>query len=190
MSTYFTDEQFNNKSIDDIKFEKIQFEDCVFSNCNFSDVVWKDTQFIDCEFHECNLSNAKIEYTSFQTVRFIGCKMIGLQFDHANPFALTLSFEECLLQNSSFYGLNLAKTHWVKCNLSEVDFAACNLQQAHILGCNLEGAIFDNTQLQKTNLGASSNWIINPSINSVKGMVIDQRELKGLVAHLGIKIKR
>lgn len=60
-------------------------------------------KFIDCDFIECNLTNAMLSNTALQNVRFQDCKLVGVHFEHANPFGVQLSFTESLLDNLSFY---------------------------------------------------------------------------------------
>ena len=72
---------------------KGEYENCIFKNCNFSESNLSDFKFIDCEFIACNLSLAQLNGTAFRNVSFKDCKMLGLQFDHCNPFGLAFSFE-------------------------------------------------------------------------------------------------
>ncbi len=55
------------------------------------------------------MNMAILTKTTFMNIHFKDCKMLGLFFDHCNPFGLTVSFENCILTHSSFYKLRLKK---------------------------------------------------------------------------------
>ena len=75
------------------KLTKGEYTFCTFSNCDFSGLDFMHFRFEDCEFKNCNLSNCYWNETQLQQVRFANCKMIGNQFDKANPFLLELHFD-------------------------------------------------------------------------------------------------
>jgi len=89
--------------------EKGNYESCLFRNCNFTNSNLSDINVTDCRFEDCNLSLAKINNTQMNGITFVNCKMLGLKFEHCNPFLFKVDFESCQLNLSSFYKLKLKK---------------------------------------------------------------------------------
>src|SRR6476469_3968677 len=100
---YIDDETFDKKDFTVTGLEKGAYENCDFINCNFSSAVLSYFSFSECRFKGCNLSMAKTTKTAFTNVQFQDCKLLGLHFDDCNDFFLTVYFENCLLNLSSFY---------------------------------------------------------------------------------------
>ncbi|WP_291116039.1 pentapeptide repeat-containing protein [Empedobacter sp. UBA7248] len=180
------------------KFEQINFsenqniageyENCEFLSCDLNGLDLSDIKFIQCQFIECNLSNSSLENTSFQQVEFINCKMIGFNLENSNKFGLSISFENCTLNDSSFYELPLKKTKFSNCSLQNVEFSFADLSQAYFMNCNLAHAIFYQTNLKQANFKTAYNFTINPNDNELKGAQFSKENCIALLDYLGIKI--
>ena len=114
-----------NKTFDKLNFtntplEKGEYEKCTFQSCDFSNANLFDQKFFDCRFIECNLSLAKLDKTLFRDVQFKQCKMLGLLFEKCNEHGLSVSFENCNLTHSSFYGRKIKSTAFGRCRRSQV----------------------------------------------------------------------
>src|SRR5580704_8255842 len=106
----------NKIYIEEKTFEKIDFskeglvkgdyESCTFINCLFSNTDLSNINFAECEFKECNLSMAKLTKTTLRDITFKDCKLLGLHFQNCNDFLFSVSFDNCILNLSSFYKLN------------------------------------------------------------------------------------
>ena len=107
---YVTDKTFEKNNFSKDSLEKGEYEKCVFSQCDFSKANLSDFKFIDCEFKSCDLSLATIHGTAFRDVKFKDCKMLGVRFDHCNPFGLAFTFDNCILNHSSFSRIKIKKT--------------------------------------------------------------------------------
>lgn len=188
-NNHYYDKQFKQIDFTTRSQELGDFETCQFISCHFDAVNLSGLNFINCEFIECNLSLATLSGTSFQNVIFKNCKMIGFNLETCNPFGLKVSFEHCVLNDSSFYQLQLQKTHFKACNLENIDFGYCNLNQSYFENCNLKAAIFDQTNLEKANLISSYHFTINPTENKLKGAKFSKENCFGLLEHLAIKIE-
>ena len=116
--------------------------------------------------------------------------MLGVQFDHANPFLFQIEVNECQLNISSFYQVNLKNTIFNTCSLKEVDFTEANLTEVKMINCDLTHAIFDRTNLQKADLYSSYNFQIDPTNNTVKGAKFSKEGALGLLAVFNIKINK
>jgi uncharacterized protein YjbI with pentapeptide repeats len=128
-------------------------------------------KFMDCNFKECEMSMVKLQKTAFQDVNFMNCKLLGVHFEDSNPILLSLKFNQCQLDLSSFYRLKLPKTTFQKCSLKEVDFTETDLTSANFRECDLQLAIFDNTILEKADLSTAVNYAIDPDKNHVRKAV-------------------
>lgn len=144
------------------------FEGCRFFHCNFSGADLSGYNFTECEFKDCNLSSAKIIQTTFNDARFSDCKMMGLHFKNANEFLFTVSFENCILNISSFYKRKMKKTVFSRCSLQEADFTETDLTEVSFNECDLQLAKFEHTVLEKADLRTSYNYSIDPALNKVR----------------------
>lgn len=170
-------------------FEKGEYENCVFKNCNFGEVDLSDIKLIDCEFRECNLSLAQLNGTAFRGIIFKDCKMLGLQFERCNDFGLAVSFQNCQLNHSTFFQLNLRKTLFKDCQLREIDFSEANLTSAVFSDCDLAQSIFQNTNLEKADFRSAFNYIIDPENNRLKGAKFSLSGVSGLLDKYQINIE-
>jgi len=185
--------------IEDITFEKFDFkinpftkgeyEFCRFLNCDFSNVDLSDCKFIDCEFIECNLSLINLTKTLFRDIKFKKCKMLGMHFDNCNQFGLSFSFENCILDHSTFYKTKIKKTIFKNSQLHEVDLTECDLSGSLFENCDLTRTTFDNTNIEKSDFSTSYNYSINPEMNRIKKAKFSIYGISGLLEKYDIIIE-
>lgn len=72
--------------------------------------------------------------------------------------------------------------------MHEVDFTETNLVEARFHECDLTAAIFENSNIEKADFRTSSNYVIRPDMNRVKGARFSADKLAGLLYHHQIKI--
>lgn len=166
-----------------------EYESCTFVNCVFRDTSLREVVFIDCQFRGCDLSMADVCGTAFRDVLFTDCKLLGLHFEHANQFLLSVAFAGCQLNLSSFFKLNLKNASFTGCSLQEVDFAETNLTSATLTNCDLSGATFDRTVLEKADLRASYNYSIDPERNRIKKAKFSLPAVLGLLHKYNISVQ-
>lgn len=181
------------------KFEKIDFtsknlaigeyENCIFSNCDFANSNLSRIKFIDCEFVSCNLSLAKIIETTFGNVIFKHSKLLGLRFETCNNFGLLLGFEDCKLDNTSFYRAKLKKTVFKNSQIREVDFTETDLTSAIFDNCDLEKTVFENTIIEKADFRTSFHYSIDLERNKIKKAKFSLSGVVGLLNKYDIEIK-
>ena len=169
--------------------EKGGYENCLFRHCNFSESDLSGVNFTDCRFEDCNLSMAKINNTQLNGITFSNCKMLGLKFEHCNPFLFEVRFAGCLLDLSSFYKVKLKKTRFESCTLHEVDFSQADLTEAVLAECDLRGAVFDFTTLVKTDFRTSVHYSIHPENNKIKKARFSREGIAGLLDRYDIIIE-
>jgi len=185
-----SEETFNGLHSSDDTLKIAEYEHCVFKNYNFQGCDLSGFKFIDCEFEDCNLSSAIMKNTSLQNIEFRRCKILGVHFDDCNGFGLSLHFENCQLNHSIFYQLQLPKTKFNGSKLIEVDFGECDLIEAHFEGCDLSGAIFENCDLAKADFRNAINYHLDPEQNKLKGARFSVEGLHGLLGKYQIKVEQ
>ena len=166
-----------------------EYENCSFINCSFLNFNLSGFNFIECEFKICDLSMVKAKGTGFRIVVFKNCKLVGINFGDCNSFSLSLHFEDCLLNLSSFYKLKLKGTLFNRCNLQEVDFAETDLTGSIFDTCDLAGALFENSILEKVDFETAFNYSIDPNINRIKKAKFSMAGVLGLLHKHDIEVK-
>ena len=186
---YCTDTTFESASFRANPFAVGVYETCRFTGCDFSDRAVSGCTFIDCEFTACNLSMVPMNTTVFRDAVFTDCKMLGLHFENCDRFGLSLHFDRCLLDHSSFYRVVLKKTVFRATRLVEVDFGGSDLSGALFDDCDLSGATFGGTNLEKADLRTSSGYTIDPETNSIKKAKFSLAGIPGLLRKYNIDIE-
>jgi fluoroquinolone resistance protein len=147
---------------------KGEYEYCNFISCNFSNGDLSGNKFLECKFAGCNMSLAKLNKTAFRDIVFKDCKMLGLNFENCDQFGFTVSFDNCMLNHSSFYQIKLKKTKFKDSKLQEVDFTECDLSSSLFDKCDLSSTKFENTILEKADFRTAFGYSINPEINRIR----------------------
>lgn len=186
---FFDSLSFEKRVLSVNPIEKGEYENCVFKDCDFAEADFRDYKFIDCKFIDSNLSLVKLNNTALREVRFVSCKMLGLRFDSCNEFNLSVHFENCVLNHSSFYAKKLRKTHFIKCNLQDVDFTSADLSESILEGSDLLNAHFENTVLEKVDFRGAFNYVLDPDNNKVKKAIFDLQGIPGLLEKYKIVVK-
>lgn len=189
MPGFTEDKIFTANDYKKIEFYKTSFENCSFNNCDLSESDFSEAGFIDCTFNDCNLSLVKLSDTIFRDVKFTGCKMLGLLFEDCNKYGVAFSFDNCVLNNASFYKTKIARTIFNACQLQEVDFSECDAAAAVFNNCNLLNAKFENTILEKADLRTAYNYSINPEKNKIKKARFSLPAVTGLLHQYNIIIE-
>ncbi len=166
-----------------------EYDNCTFKHCSFSSQNLSGYSFIECVFEHCNLSSVAVKNTSFKQVGFLHCKLLGINFSEANAFLLNMRFEYCMLSYASFYQLKLTKIKVKNCLLEEVDFSECDLNNSTFYECDFRGAIFDHTNLEKTDLSTSINYVLDPETNRIRKARFSKEGAMGLLSKYDIIIK-
>lgn len=174
-------------SVDPLR--KGEYENCSLVDCDLSNFDLSGFVFTSCIFTGCNLSLAKISQTAFREVKFNRCKLMGLHFENCNTFLFSIDFEQCTLNLSSFYKLNLKRTKFRNSSLQEVDFTGSDLSGSSFDNCDLAGAIFENSVLEKTDFRSAFHYSIDPEINRMKKARFSLQGIGGLLEKYGIEIE-
>lgn len=185
---YLNDKKYEKIDFSITKFDVAEYQNCIFKLCNFSNSNLSYSVFINCEFVDCNLSMVKLNQTAMRQIRFRNSKMLGIQFQDTNPFLLALDFEDCVLNLSSFYKVNIKKTRFINCTLQEVDFTSADLTAAIFDNCDMAQATFDATILEKSDFRTAYNYQMYPEKNRIKRARFSTSGLSGLLYQYDIEI--
>jgi fluoroquinolone resistance protein len=182
--TYAEEKTFHNNDFTQNPLNKGEYECYTFINCDFSNSDLAETIFVECVFE----GMARLIMTAFRDIKFRNCKMLGLHFENCNKFGLTVNFENCNLNHSSFYQLKLKKTTFKNLKLHEVDFSGCDLSNSVFDNCDLTKATFENTIIEKVDFRTSFNYSIDPEINRIKKAKFSLGGVTGLLYKYDIEI--
>ncbi|MCM4167531.1 hypothetical protein KCTC52924_00970 [Arenibacter antarcticus] len=171
------------------KLPKGEYENCVFESCSFSKADIANVSFMECTFIECDLSNVHLKNTAIKESEFENCKMLGVRFDHCNPFLLSFKFVGCTLNLSSFHKLTLKNMVFSNCKLHQADFSESDLSNAKFDNCDLKEAIFENSILLKTDFRSAINFNIDPENNKLKKAKFSKEGALGLLLKYNIDIE-
>ncbi len=165
-----------------------EYDDCTFINCNFGNANLNGFKLIACTFTDCNLSMAQTTKATLRDVKFIGCKIMGLHFESCDQFIFSVSFNNCILNLSSFYKMKMKKMIFHNCTMHEVDFTETDLSAGAFENCDLSGVKFERTNLEKTDFRTAINYSFDPELNKIKKARFSVMGISGLLAKYGIEI--
>jgi len=185
---YIQDEKFDKTNFSKEALEIADYENCSFINCDVSNNNLSGSHFIECTFTGCNLSTTKLNTTAFRDCIFKDCKLMGLQFSICDDFLFTATFENCLLNFSSFYKMKLKRIVFKNCNLGEVDFTGADLSASLFHHCDLAKALFENSILEKADFRTAYNYSIDPEVNKLKKAKFSTSGIAGLLDKYDLEI--
>lgn len=185
---------FSGRTWSGQSLDRAEFDECVFERCDFSAATLDHCRFTSCRFVHCDASNAKMRSSRFRGVRFESTKLLGVDWTKADgmadPHARTaLAFVDCVLDLSSFFGVNLQGAVIEKCSAKETDFTEADMRDASCAGTNLADARFHNTNLEGADLRRASNYTIDPRANKLKGARFSLPDAAALLRGLDIVIE-
>ncbi|PWL28405.1 pentapeptide repeat-containing protein [uncultured Roseivirga sp.] len=183
------DEIIKGQDLDKFLRQSMQFEYCTFKNCDFTQKNPSGITFLECTFVDCDLSGVELVDTGFKEVKFKSCKLMGLRFDQCNKFLLAMNFEDCKLDFSSFYQLNLQGAQVMNCSCLQCDFVEAKFSEGSFKNTDLSEATFDRTHLEKVDFSDCQNLLLDPEKNFISGAIIDRNQLPGLLAKYNLKIR-
>ena len=191
----YENDSFTELVIEEELIEGVEFQECTFSKCTFTGSTFKSCKFKDCTFVDCDLSLIKVDYSSFNAVSFEKSKLVGINWAVASwdldgllKLQNPVSFSECVVNYSSFIGLELEGLQIKKCTANEVDFSEANLEKSSFQGTELTGSIFRNTNLTEANFVGAANYAINPDLNTIKKAKFSIPEAMSLLYSMDIEI--
>lgn len=191
-SKEFDDETFKDLDLDGAVLEGRRFRGCHFLRCNFSHASLVHCRFSDCDFVECNLSLTKVTSSGFADVTFTDCKMVGIQWTDAYWSSIrvagALAFTRCILNDSTFFGLDLRELKLIDCRAIDVDFTGANCEDADFSHSDLRDSVFRKTRLARANFSDAQNYAIDVFNNDIKHAKFTLPEATSLLYSLDIEL--
>lgn len=184
----FYDRQFKSILFSEDPLPEGIYDNCDFSDCDFSYASLSGIRFTGCRFTRCNLSLAKVATTIFREVSFFDCKMLAIRFYHNHELGCEFRFENCKLDQSSFYGTKIKNTLFKHTSLVEVDFTECDMSGSVLDGCDLNRATFQNTNIERSDFRNAVNYSIDPDMNRIKKAKFSIHGISGLLDKYNIDI--
>lgn len=197
--TIFEDEEdeyysknFNDLNLSSKEINSKVFENCTFNECDFSEAIFNNCKFVDCMFIKCNLSVIKIITSKYTDVSFDECKVIGVDWTKALWPDISLSsplkFQNCIISDSSFFGLSLRKIVIQASKAHDVDFRESDLGEADFTKTDFSNSLFGKTNLASADFTEACNYLIDVYDNEIKNAKFSRYQALGLLDSLGIEL--
>ena len=191
INEYFS-KRFNALDLSAKEIIAREFDGCTFSECDFSEALLTKSKFIDCQFIKCNLSVVKIGQCKFSDVVFDECKVIGVDWTRAwwPKFALCspIKFHNCIINDSTFFGLSLQEIVIQHCKAHDVDFREGDFSEADFTYTDFANSLFNNTNLIGADFTEAINYSINIYFNEIKRAKFCRSEAIRLLDSLDIEL--
>lgn len=185
----YVDRTFCDVACQQGHFAQMEFANCILERCRLSGGVFDSCRFEACTFKDCDLSVIKLPNTALVDVRFEGCKMIGIDWTLLNPRFLRMGFDRCLLSNSTFARMDLRGLTLTACTCHDCDFLGAKLGGAICRNTDFAKSRFVQTDLSHADFSGAVRYLIDPTMNTVKGAIFSLPEAVSLLRGLGVVIR-
>jgi len=189
--TYLS-QNFSGLNVSTEDFSAKEFDSCTFKECDFSEVIFNESKFIDCHFIKCNLSVVKIAHCKFSDVIFDECKVIGVDWTRVSWAKVALcspiKFYNCILNDASFFGLDLEELVIEACKAHDVDFREGNFSDANFADTDFSNSLFNETNLTGADFTGAINYNIDIYFNEIKRAKFCRDEAVRLLDGLEIEL--
>ncbi|MBN1536631.1 MAG: pentapeptide repeat-containing protein [Anaerolineales bacterium] len=168
-----------------------EFDDCTFIKCAFNDTVFQNCKFRDCTFNGCDLSLVGFEGCSFANTRFEDSQLISINWTetawaNAKVIFKPVDFYDCVINYSTFLGMDLKNVTLSKCIAREVSFEEANLTQADCRFTDFLNSRFIHTNLTEADFTGAKNYTIAANLNTLKKTKFSLPEAMSLLYNLDI----
>jgi uncharacterized protein YjbI with pentapeptide repeats len=188
----YSEETFRDVALEGLELSGCEFDECRFVACSLKGTEIRACRFIECAFDHCDLSLVRLPRTAFSGCRFEESKIIGVNWTEAlwpsTRLRAPVGFERCVLNDSTFLGLDLTETRIVDCTAHDVDFREADLARADFSGTDLAGSMFVNTSLRGADLRSARGYRIDPRENPLTGARFSLPEAVSLLDGLDIEL--
>jgi uncharacterized protein YjbI with pentapeptide repeats len=105
-----------------------------------------------------------------------------------HSFAANLKFNECIINDSSFFGLNFSELVLEHCKAHDVDFRNGNFSKAKFCYTDFTGSLFSKTNLKQADFSEAENYDIDIFNNEITGARFSRYEAVRLLDSLDIEL--
>jgi len=189
--TEYNDMEYKNLEIRESRIQLKDFNSCTFTKCNFNGTYIQRCRFRDCTFLHCDCSLINVKDSSFANTRFEDSKLTGVNWTQSEWAAnkltqKTIDFYRCVMNFSTFMGLDLEKVVLRNCVAHEVSFEEADLSFADCVGTDFENSRFVRTNLTSADFRGAINYLIDPTLNTLKRTKFSMPEAMSLLYSLNI----
>lgn len=189
----YTKQEFKKVILKNGQVDHKEFNGCTFIKCAFNESIFQDCSFHDCVFKSCELSLVRLKGCTFTNTRFEDSQVIGVNWtetDWATSKVIftPVDFFGCVINYSTFMGLNLKKVNISKCSARDVSFEEANLTQANCAYTDFTNSRFMRTNLTGADFTGAKNYSIAPSLNTLKKTKFSLPEAMSLLYNLDITL--
>ena len=188
----YLEKTFTNLELQELLCTATEFEECSFVECNFRSATFAHCNFINCSFTRCELSLINLPYTRLFGLAFVECKLVGVDWTRATWSEyhrdFEISFRQCILNDSSFFGLTLHSLVLDNCKVQDVDFREGDFSTAVMIYSDFTHSLFMRTNLQGADFTDASQYSINVLENQLQGAKFSKHEAVYLLESLGIEL--
>lgn len=185
-------EDFTHLQLTGQTLQNKAFESCRFVDCNFSDGIFNQCKFIDCEFIRCNLTMLNFKSSELHEVSFKQSKLTGIDWTRISLSNLVTNspfqFTECMLNDSTFFGMQLTELVATDCKIHRVDFRDGDFSEANFTASEFTGSLFNNTNLTAVDFTDAIEYDIDVNYNRINAAKFSRSEAVRLLTHLGITL--
>ncbi len=185
-------EHFKQLTQTEKEFSDISFEDCSFESCDFSESYFSNCHFLECDFSNCNLSLVSLQDCRLNEVVFKQCKLLGIDWTRVRWPSIALDsqvvFEQSVLNDSSFFALQLQGLKIIECRCKDVDFTQGDFNAGSFSHSDLSGSLFSRTNLSGVDFSEASNYRIDIENNNIKGAKFSRFEAVRLLEGFDIEL--
>ena len=118
--------------------------------------------------------------------------MVGIDWTKADwsapSLGVPITVESCVLNHSTFIGLNLPRISITDSMAVNVDFREADLSKADFSGSDLSDSLFLNTNLVEADLSRARNYTIAPNVNELRKAKFSLPEAMSLLYNLDIEM--
>jgi fluoroquinolone resistance protein len=189
--TEYNERTFKRLACDGEEIVAKQFYDCTFIDCTFVETVFKKCRFVHCTFKTCDLSLAQVPDTAFSDTMFEQSKAIGINWTRAawgrqGNWLQPIRFVECVINYSTFIGMDLRSITIKQCVAKDVEFSDTNLTQADFRHTDLSASRFVQTNLTEADFTGARGYAIVATLNKLKKTKFSLPEALSLLYGLDI----
>jgi len=152
--------------------------------------VLRDCKFINSKILHCDMSLINFDVCSFSGTLFVKSKAIGIDWTRCDwpdiKIRQPLVFQDCVLNHSTFIGLDLKELELIACQAMDVDFRETNLTKANFTNTDLSKSLFMNTVLKEADFRGARNYEIDAGQNDVEKAMFSLPEAMSLLYSLNI----
>jgi fluoroquinolone resistance protein len=185
------DESFTDIDCRSARIEGVEFHGCNFENCRFDESGLKRSRFVDCHFGGCDLSLIDVTDASFRDVRFEECKALGVNWSFAANLPtepLGLDFDGCVLDFSSFMGVDFSGRSIRHCTVHDAVFSRTMLRGADCSGTDFAGSSFKRCDMSEADFRGAKNYVMDVETNRLTKAKFSLPEAISLLASLEIDL--